>query len=244
MKYCPNPDCPGQPRPGVRPEFIDEAVVCSDCGTPLLYAALPPEAEGANPAPDEADAEDAGTLEEVGDPELPEDWVVLERGVSGLESDVARGLLEAEGIEVSYHPVSSNSSFPGLPGFPRARRLFVRAPDLERARQVLAAAKAGAAATPVLPEDELDADTAPGPMPVADTVVETNLTFEGARDVNEVLEAGGCTLVEFEHDSAHAPIGIFSPSGERLRVLVPAADADRARRLLAEARASAGDETA
>jgi hypothetical protein len=240
MKYCPNPDCPGQPKPGVRPEFIDEAVVCSDCGTPLLYAALPPEAEGANPAPDEADAEDAGTLEEVGDPELPEDWVVLDRNVLGVEAAVARGLLEAEGIGVSAYPPRPNSSFPGLPGFPRSARLFVHAPDLERARQVLAAARAEAAATPARPEDESGA----GAVPVADTVVETNLTFEGAREVNEVLEAGGCTLVEFEHDPAHAPIGIFSRSGERLRARVPAADAARARRLLVEARASAGDETA
>lgn len=61
MKYCPNPDCPGKPSPGEHPEFTDEVLTCPDCGMALVYASLPAEAEGANPSPEEADAEDDGT---------------------------------------------------------------------------------------------------------------------------------------------------------------------------------------
>jgi hypothetical protein len=225
VKYCPNPDCPGQPHPGVRPEFVDTAYRCSDCGTPLVSSPPAPPADPADApwhARDDygssaaAGADEPDTRDEDSDEPAP-DWVVVDHVMVSTEAWVACGLLESEGLEVQVRGARDITSLSGLTQAPRGVRLFVHRADLERAQEALDRAKADAAAAPA----EADTD-APDPPP-PDRVLESNLDREAVYELNEVLEREGIA-VRVEPQPLRSALDLIVGPGERYSVLVPAAD--------------------
>ena len=138
MKYCPNPRCPGRLSPRRPAEFVDDAYVCSDCGTPLLAVPAPRVNPDPDAPPPAADAH----------PEPTNPWEVAESGLTPIEGQIARSILEAEGIEAELEGMESSAPFPDLASMWRHVRLFVHHEDVERARAILAEADAEAEKTP------------------------------------------------------------------------------------------------
>lgn len=155
MKYCPNPECPGQPQPGIASEFVDGALRCSDCDTPLVRETELPESmrRPLEPREDDAgafEADDTGTggeaLDESTEAPDPDAWVPVEAGLYAQEAHIARGILENEGIEVLVVEENLASVLPFFVISGQGARVCVRRTDLERAEEVLKTAETGALA--------------------------------------------------------------------------------------------------
>jgi hypothetical protein len=134
MKYCPNPDCPHLASTSLPAEFLEEIQVCSDYGTRLKWG--------------EADQAIISRLE----PDSIVPWVVVAAFTSGLEATVAKGRLEAEGIEAMFlDEHNANTEFLCFCGYGEIK-LVVREVDGPGARELLQADYSG-----MVPDDE------PGP---------------------------------------------------------------------------------
>ena len=226
MKYCPNPECPGQPKPGVRPEFVDSAYVCSDCGTPLVYASEFPEQRPSGHRDEhETDVEAAG--DELESTEGVDDWVPVDIRLRGAAALIARGRLGDAGIEAVVPDESATSDFPSLTSATEGAPVFVHERDLSRAREVLAAARAAG------DTDASEPWVDPPAAETTDRVIETGLPVELCTDVSEILEAEGIA-VEFVEESPNSPAAMLGPGMGRYRAIVNEADAPRAMRLLAD----------
>lgn len=84
MKHCPNPECPHLLDTGLPAEFLGEIQVCSDCGTRLEWG-------------EASEAVIAGPQDETTIP-----WVTVAEFTGGIEATIAKGRLDAEGIEAMF----------------------------------------------------------------------------------------------------------------------------------------------
>ena len=119
MKHCPNPDCPHLLDTGLPAEFLEEIQVCSDCGTRLNWGEA---SEAVIPEPE---------------PEAVVPWVTVATFTSALEAAVAKGRLEAEGIEVMFlDEHNANVEFLCFCGYDGIK-LVVQEIDAPAAREIL-----------------------------------------------------------------------------------------------------------
>jgi hypothetical protein len=115
MKYCPS--CGA--------EYVDDRVSCSDCGSALIDAPLDEEA--------------------AFDPARVDEPVTVLRTGRRLDAELARGRLEADGIQAwiwssgmgPWRMESALTEVTGVPNAFNAHQLVVAGADEERAREIL-----------------------------------------------------------------------------------------------------------